>query len=154
MKNKKNYRGFTLIEMLYALLIMGIVLTFFMTAITSLEKYRDNSNSQQFLDWQTFLLQMAYETKDARIKRVGKNIIYFEEKGDNGFYSDLEISQYGSMIRKQKSGKGHQPMLLHIKNVSFHLTDNDQLRIKVIFEDGEIVEGQLSYENKEEKKEE
>lgn len=123
--------GFTFTDSLlqlsvFALLLPLIVLFFNYAAIFLKE------TDPEHLEWEMYKLDLISYIEDAEIVSIinnggGIQII----KGD----SRISIERYGSLLRKQRDGLGHEVMLTDVENARFTATGGF-LTVAVAFENG------------------
>lgn len=111
MHTKQSNKGFTFVSMLFALMVISMtlpLLTAFLKSISFSASY-DLTSVQHFF----------YFLRNDLLKAVS-----FFVNNNNQLYFELNtgeiviIEQYGSLIRKQVDGKGHEVYLRDVKNFS------------------------------------
>ncbi len=128
----KDESGYTLIESMFQLLItclfIQLFLMFFFWKYTIEMQYTNYANTE----WELFLTEMQVglaEVTDLSVKDAS-----FTFKKDNSVYS---FNQKGSVLRQQKNGEGHLPLLTGIRTIQF-IYEQEVLTIQATMEDNTI----------------
>lgn len=105
----KKIKGFTLIEGLCSLLLLGLICLLFQTAVRQLHFLQKFTFSSKEEDFQVFLLQLEYEMKDLTFIEIQKDRLVFQDE------EGLPCTFYknGSTVIKSLKG-GYQPLLMTV----------------------------------------
>lgn len=127
-----NESGYTLLESLLqlsTLIVFAHITVIVLLVVSNVEPlFRD----VQEMEWEMFSAELAHEisiSETLSIHSGGKGIS-LKQQGEQ-----YEIGYYSAMIRKQKVGRGHEPLLLSVRHVFFSKEGNT-LQLNVEFEGG------------------
>lgn len=139
----KKIKAFTLAESLLALLTLTIVCLLFQTGISQLKYVQKHSFSTHHEDFQVFLLQLAYETKEMNFINMTSSVLVFETVEQNIQRKICTFELKNNIIRKSLNN-GYQPLLMNVK--SWQLIGNAKSsHVAVTFLNDETYEGVVTY---------
>lgn len=136
-KLMKSNKGFTFIESMFQLIVLLLFSQFFGFIYSWFHQIDSNLNSQE-ATWEMFIFELQqYINDSSEVTLPNANSVVHLENKQTGEVT--QISRYGDMIRKQVDDKGHVPLLMGVKKVTFEKNENT-LTISVQFTDGKTKE--------------
>lgn len=128
--------GYTLLESLLHLSAFLLLAHLSVIILLIVGKTVSLSTDTEEIEWELFsseLLSSLLQSESLTIQN-GSRGIQLEQNGEW-----VEIEYYTGMIRRQKDGKGHEPLLLSVEHAEF-LLDGHVLLLTVHFKSGKIKE--------------
>jgi len=128
--------GYTLVESLLHLSAFILLAHLSVVILIVAGKTVAMSTNHEEIEWELFsaeLVDSLARSESLTIQYGNRGIQY---KQNDELY---EIEYYTNMIRRQKDGQGHEPLLLSVSHVSFHLEEHT-LIVTVHFTNGNIKE--------------
>ncbi|MGE7601243.1 competence type IV pilus minor pilin ComGF [Peribacillus sp. NPDC097675] len=123
---RKN-EGFTMIEMLFSLMILMTISLFVLQLFTIIQTQIGTKNKIHPKEWEIFTLQMQQEVRSSKSQDVVGNKLFLLSGEDLSM-----IEQYNDKLRRRVNGEGHEVILQNISNVEvekngdvieIHITD-------------------------------
>jgi competence protein ComGF len=115
LRKNSNHAGFTLIECILALFILGIICLLFSALVKNTAVVSRILKSEKEKEWHVFVIQLENELLDCEYKEIQDNkIIYRNPKKDR----DIWIEYKRGKIVKVENG-GYQPLLIGVQHVTF-----------------------------------
>ncbi|QHE52949.1 competence type IV pilus minor pilin ComGF [Pontibacillus sp. HMF3514] len=110
-KNLNNDRGITLLEALLSLFITLLILQALPYVLKTVWIYSQQSPQKDVEVYQLyhFIEQDLYTTRS--ISTISDGVRLYKQNGDQ-----VDIEQYGNMIRRQVNQQGHQGLLHNVKS--------------------------------------
>lgn len=127
--------GYSLLSLLLALSIFSLTLPFLSTLVININ-YQTNYNS---LSMHHFFFIVREQLLHSRSYDVKNNKIYLQQLDDL-----ITIEHYGSMIRRQVDGTGHEIFLRNVKDAIFQKLPYG-IHVKITLTGGETYEKSLTY---------
>ncbi|MFJ7746159.1 competence type IV pilus minor pilin ComGF [Peribacillus sp. NPDC097295] len=115
---RKN-EGFTMIEMLFSLMILMTISLFVLQLFTIIQIQIGTKNKIHPKEWEIFTLQMQQEVRSSKSQDVVGNKLYLLSGEDLSL-----IEQYNDKLRRRVNGGGHEVILQNISNVEVEKVDN------------------------------
>ncbi|SFH78658.1 competence type IV pilus minor pilin ComGF [Pisciglobus halotolerans] len=136
-------KGFTLIEAVFALLILILSLSLVSTAVQQLDLIHQQMVKNNQLEWHLFLNQFEYEASRTIFQTTDGKKAEFKKYNEES--KKLETISYFKMkdkevLIRQVDGKGYQPMLLNVQQLSYTVK-NRILYLSVDFNNQEHYKG-------------
>lgn len=103
-------RGFTLIEMLFSLLIFMMIATLILQILLVIEKTRETKNGINQMEWELFIQDIEREVRKSQSNEIVDNKIILSKNSQL-----ISIGKYNSIIRRRVDYTGHE-VLLHNVN--------------------------------------
>lgn len=129
---KKSPKAFSLLESLIALLVISLSLGLFQGLTLMLKNNLDNRWTNQE-EWILFCQQFREELSHCRLDIVSTDGLYvFEDKKELLF----SLTSKGDFRKSNRDGRGYQPLLFNLKEVSFHQESESIIWITFTFQDG------------------
>lgn len=138
--NRKCYQGFTLIECLVSLVVLGIIILSFGWFLQIESKLANRPRGlTSSLEWHLFTTNLDNTSQNWRFLKLENGNIWFSEpagkEGNDIFFIDFVSSQ----LRKRKNN-GVELLLDNVDNVSYSIGEVD-IRMDVTFTDGKKYQG-------------
>lgn len=132
----RNKAAFTLLECLCAMMFIGCLFLSLPTIVQQVEKTNSRLAGRAEKEWELFLRQLAYETKEAALTQVTQYNLYFSDPTIEN--REIVIRRYqADKIRKTTgNNKGHQLLLTGLKDARFS-EEGEQVKVEVEFLSGE-----------------
>lgn len=111
---KWNDRGFTLVEMLLALIVFLMIASAFPLAIKIILNERVNASGIQRMEWEIFSSQVKKEMRSADQMTVSTDKILLKS-GSNTIIYD----KYGANIRRRVNFKGYEILMQNLSSFQF-----------------------------------
>ena len=132
--NKPGQEGFTLLEALFILFVSLTMMMFIPGLIKLMNDQHFNPHEPEL-----FFYQLNQEVREAMTFKIKQNDLILNLA--NG--EQITIEKYGSVIRRQVNGRGHEVFLQNVKNVSFYRR-NHGVKVVVNMKNGEVIQKRLS----------
>ncbi|MFB7642189.1 competence type IV pilus minor pilin ComGF [Peribacillus butanolivorans] len=101
--------GFTLIEMLFSLMILMTISIFILQLFSIIHTQLESKDKLHPKEWEIFTMQMQQEVRGAKSQDVIENKLYLLSGDQLSF-----IEQYEDKLRRRVNGKGHEVILQNI----------------------------------------
>lgn len=127
-----NESGYTISESLLQLSAFLLFAQLSFVIILTAGKLTSSVGDVEELEWELFtaeLLDTLSSSESVIILSNNRGILYVLNE------EQYEIAYYTGMIRQQKEGKGHEPLLLSVRDVRFSM-DGSTLLLSVQFKSG------------------
>ena len=121
---RKN-EGFTMIEMLFSLMILMTISLFVLQLFTIIQTQIGTNNKIHPKEWEIFTLQMQQEVRSSKSQDVVGNKLYLLSGDDLSL-----IEQYNDKLRRRVNGEGHEVILQNISNLQVE-KDGDVIEIQI-----------------------
>ncbi|MFC4411134.1 competence type IV pilus minor pilin ComGF [Chungangia koreensis] len=124
--------GYTMLESLLQLSAFLLFAHLSFIILLTAGKLTSTVGDVEEIEWELFsaeLLNMLSGTESVSVQPNNRGILCTLD-GDQ-----YEVTYYTGMIRRQKEGKGHEPLLLSVRDVHF-LMDDQTLFLSVQFKSG------------------
>jgi len=110
-RNLNNERGISLLEALLSLFITLLILQALPYVLKTVWIYSQQSPQKDVEVYQLyhFIEQDLYATRS--VSKISDGVRLFKQNGDQ-----VDIEQYGNMIRRQVNQQGHQGLLHNVKS--------------------------------------
>ena len=108
-KSSKDEHGFTLVELLFSLMLFLTVCILSLQIAMAVQKHAIPDNGMDFMEWELFLTDMQWEIRNALSHETKSNKLYLIQDG-----KVVSIEQYGSNIRRRVDSTGHEVMLQRV----------------------------------------
>ncbi|PPA71397.1 competence type IV pilus minor pilin ComGF [Jeotgalibacillus proteolyticus] len=135
----KMSNGFTLIEVMICLAALTIIAALMPLIFTSLFKMNENLEYSIHEEWDLFSIQFRNEVKLHQTLRVEPQRLTLTSPEGNL----IVFSLYGSLLRRQVNGAGHEIYLTSLKTAHFTISDQIIL-LEVEFLNGKKRIGQFT----------
>ncbi|WP_291290815.1 competence type IV pilus minor pilin ComGF [Enterococcus sp.] len=132
MKNK----GFTLVECLLSLVILGVSLLLINGIIRQLPQANQQLFARKDQEWHIFLIQLERELQTCTYVSVSPYTLFLKSDKENV----VTIDRINGKVRK-RDNNGYQPLLTEVSLIYFEKVDT-AIQFTVTFENGEIKIGQ------------
>ncbi|KIL45976.1 competence type IV pilus minor pilin ComGF [Jeotgalibacillus campisalis] len=130
--------GFTLIEVMICLAVLTIIASLMPLIFANLYSVNKQVEESAHEEWDMFSIQFRNEVKLHDIERIEpKRLTLKSKEGDT-----IVFSLYGSLLRRQVNGKGHEVYLTALKDLNFALT-HQMIVLEVNFLNGKKREGRF-----------
>ncbi len=118
-KNLNNERGITLLEALLSLFLTMFILQALPYILKTVWIYSQQSPQKDVEVYQLyhFIEQDLYTTRS--ISTISDGVRLYKQNGDQ-----VDIEQYGNMIRRQVNHQGHQGLLHNVKSLEVRPSSN------------------------------
>lgn len=133
---QKN-NGFTLIEMLFSLVILLFVASFALQLFTMAHKWLPDTRNLNPLEWEVFLNQAKKEVRKSNSMNVVNKTLQLAIGSDV-----VTIEKYQDKLRRRINGTGHDLMLQNIADVKF-VNHHSSVEILVTDKQGKAYRGTL-----------
>ncbi|MCD7033129.1 ComGF family competence protein [Metabacillus sp. GX 13764] len=114
----RNSRGYTLLNMLFALGVFTIIVSSMLPLISFLLHSSQKSGDLSAFEWEVFSEQLSNEIRQGKQFSVTAEGIDFT----NPSGQRVSITRYNDLVRRQVGGKGHEIMLQQIKSIRAEIT--------------------------------
>ena len=108
-KSSKDEHGFTLVELLFSLMLFLTVSILSLQIAMAVQKHAIPDNGMDFMEWELFLTDLQWEIRNALSHETKSNKLYLIQDG-----KVVSIEQYGSNIRRRVDSTGHEVMLQRV----------------------------------------
>ena len=115
----RNSEGFTMIEMLFSLMILMTLSLFILQFFSIIQSQMGTNNRIHPKEWEIFTLQMQQEVRSSKSQDVVGNKLYLLSGEDLSL-----IEQYNDKLRRRVNGEGHEVILQNISHVMVEKDDN------------------------------
>lgn len=133
----KSDKGFSLIEVLITLGILSSCVLLLTFAISQIQTTRSLIKDERQIEWHLFINQLEHELRDSEEVYATKSELTLKKTDPKDqLKKTVTYNRHFSIIRRQVGSLGHQPILMKVKSVAFHLLD-EKLSIDVDFQNGE-----------------
>ena len=135
---KRNTKGFTLIEVMFSLSVLVVIASLMPILFLSLHGANERLEESVAAEWDLFLMQFRKEVEKHDIEKIDQQKLTLKSKeGDT-----ILFSSYGSLLRRQVNGMGHEVYLTSIQSISFSL-QGTLLQLEVLFQNGTTKKAQI-----------
>jgi competence protein ComGF len=132
----RNEGGYTLVEALFQMLIMGILLQFIVLFFYWKAPIEQQLEDYYETEWELFtidLQKLLVEVEDFTVLFGNRAISFTNERGN------IEIGQNNSVIRKRINATGHIPLFTNVSSVRFTY-EGHEMNVEVTMLDGKTRE--------------
>ena len=138
-KGYQGDKGFTLLEVLFAVGLFSLLALFMTTALLSLNKWDEaEENSVERMEWTIFIRQLDREIQQASAWNVPNPRILSLQIGAE----KMTYEPYLTIIRRRVGGEGHEVILQNVKDYSFQIK-GDELLVRVQKQNGGTFEKKI-----------
>lgn len=131
--NLENDKGFTLIEALVSLFVVSLSLFLLNSLVLNIQTFVPRIDHQKQAEWHVFLHQLPYELEGYQLEFAdNKELLFISEEGFK-----IYIYLRNGKVIKQIDYKGHQPLLMDVKNIEYEIYEENQIEVNVEFLTGE-----------------
>ncbi|MFC5603540.1 competence type IV pilus minor pilin ComGF [Sporosarcina koreensis] len=112
----RNEEGYTLLEALFQLLIMGIFVQFLLLFFYWKQPIERQLQDYYATEWELFAIDLQallVDVEDFRVLMGDRAILFTTERGK------IEVGQSGYVIRKMTNSKGYIPLFTNVSSVIF-----------------------------------
>lgn len=134
--NGNDESGYSLIESIFQLLILGIFLQFVILFFYWKAPIERQFDDYYATEWELFgieLQELLMDVEEFNVLVGNRSISFLNDRGE------IEISQIGSVIRRQVYGKGHIPLYTNVRDAIFTRV-GEELHVEVRMLDGKTRE--------------
>ncbi|MCK1991485.1 ComGF family competence protein [Peribacillus muralis] len=117
--------GFTMIEMLFSLLILMTISLFVVQLFSIIQTQVGTIDKLHPKEWEVFTMQMHQEVRSSKSQDILGNRLYLLSSDQL-----TSIEQYEDKVRRRVDGKGHEVMLQNISK--FHVEQDGSVIVLVI----------------------
>lgn len=131
-----NQSGYSLIESIFQLLILGIFLQFVLLFFYWKAPIERQFEDYYATEWELFgieLQELLIEVEEFNILVGNRSISFLNDRGK------IEIGQSGSVIRKLVHTKGYIPLFTNVRETNFTY-EGEELALTVLMLDGKTRE--------------
>lgn len=130
------FRGFTLIEDVFGLIILSLVVSTMQVFMQTGEKITLISREKNSLEWHLFLSQLENRSKNWQVKIVKSQQLVISDQQEK---QEFEITPHKNQLKIKKRG-GYEPLLTKVSSSHFYEQEG-MVVISVVMEDGKAYQG-------------
>ena len=135
-----KFKGFTLLECLVALALMGLLLLTAPLLLQQGKQMEQQVFGHQEQEWQVFLIQMENKLAEGTFTKIERKAIHFaKEQNGKQTTGTIEFRANNQMIVIRDNG-GYEPILLNVMNLQLQQQAKTIL-FEVSFKNGTIKTG-------------
>ena len=108
-KLSKDDNGFTLMELLFSLMLFFTVTSLSLQIVMAVQKHSIPDNGMDDMEWELFLTDLQWEIRNAVSHETKSNKLYIIQND-----RVVSFEQYGSNIRRRVDQTGHEVMLQRV----------------------------------------
>lgn len=105
--------GYTLLEMLFALSLFLLILSFITSTVSLLRYHGSGTTASTEMTWTLFVQQTKKEMREALAIDIGEGVMDVLIKGEHGMET-ISYEQYGYVLRRRVNGAGHEVLLYDV----------------------------------------
>ncbi|GGG18006.1 hypothetical protein GCM10007425_10560 [Lysinibacillus alkalisoli] len=124
--------GYTLIEAMINLLVLAIIASILIIALRFYFHVHTTAYAQEHVDWELYMIDLEtylYDVLAMSTENNGQRLVLRKSN------ETIMLERYDTLIRKQRSGLGHELQLVNVKKAQFTTYDNE-MKIAVTFLNG------------------
>ncbi|MGN1279628.1 MAG: competence type IV pilus minor pilin ComGF [Limosilactobacillus sp.] len=140
----KQFRGFTIIECVIALVITALTLLLAGWAMTALSASNRHSLDSS-VDWYVFLKEMEADSHRFVLKRVDANRIRVNSWQSGTDLDYVLQQQHGNLYLTTSSRGGYMPLFSGVKTCTFKRLSGHRVLVEVTRENGKKLAGVIQF---------
>lgn len=129
-------RGFTLIECLVALFVLGLNMLMLTAILQQAPRINQQLVNRKEQEWQVFLIQLEHELRNCQFVAVDTYVLYLVSAENK----PVTIDRINHIVRK-RDNNGYHPLLTEVTEIRFQQV-GQSIVFRVTFTDGEKKSGQ------------
>lgn len=122
-----NQAGYSFINLLLSLVIYFTIISSFTLILHFVSTQTHYPDDLKPFEWEVFLIQIQRELNEASNIETTTNQLSFQNKEGE----TVTIHQYQNLLRRQVEGRGHEIVLLQVKESAF-IEENTGVTLKVV----------------------